>query len=245
MFEFNDESVKAFEERISKVQITMEEACKLAGRDCKEVTLIGVSKVFPVTCAMSAYKAGLTDLGENKVQEFVPKQEYMLEQGMTPNWHLIGTLQKNKVKYLIGKVYLIHSVDSVELAQEISKRSLAAGIKTDVLFQVNISREESKHGFYDNEIRENFELLNSLEGINPRGLMTMAPITASSDEARRIFADTYCLYDSLRSESRIPECWNVLSMGMSRDYREAIMEGSTHIRIGTSIFGDRKVLLDA
>lgn len=245
MFEFNDESIAEFKSRIAVVRSEIGAACKEAGRDVNDVTLIGVSKVFPSTCAMSCYSAGLVNLGENKVQELTAKEEELSNLGMHPNWHLIGTLQKNKVKYIIGKTKLVHSVDSVELAEEISKRSAKAGIKTDVLFQVNVSREESKHGFYDEEIKTSMDRLLSLEGINPRGLMTMAPLTSTSDEVRKIFADTYALYDDLKSFVNDKDSWNTLSMGMSRDYKEAIAEGSTHIRIGTAIFGDRKALLDA
>lgn len=245
MFEYNDESVAEFKSRIELVRSEINDACINAGRPVEDVTLIGVSKVFPATCAMSCFKAGLIDLGENKVQELTSKEEELSNNGMHPNWHLIGTLQKNKVKYIIGKTKLIHSVDTVELAEEISRRSVNAGIKTDVLFQVNVSREESKHGFYDEDIKASMDKLLLLEGINPRGIMTMAPLTSTSDEVRKIFESTYKLYQELNSYVNDKTSWNTLSMGMSRDFKEAIQEGSTHIRIGTAIFGDRKALLDA
>lgn len=245
MYEFNDSSVAEFKNRIEIVRSEINEACKMANRNPSDVTLIGVSKVFPSTCAMSCFTAGLIDLGENKVLELTSKEEELSNLGMHPNWHLIGTLQKNKVKYIIGKTKLVHSVDSFDLAEEISKRSLKAGIKTDILFQVNISREESKHGFYDIELKDKFDDLLKLEGINPKGLMTMAPLTATSDEAKDIFEKTNELYSELKNLVSNKDEWNVLSMGMSRDYKEAISAGSTHIRIGTAIFGDRKAILDA
>ncbi|MCQ2482664.1 MAG: YggS family pyridoxal phosphate-dependent enzyme [Clostridia bacterium] len=245
MFEYNEQSVQEFKERISKVRSELDDACKAAGRKSDEVTLIGVSKVFPVECAMSCYTAGLKDLGENKVQELIPKEEAMRNAGMNPNWHLIGTLQKNKVKYIAGKVTLIHSVDSFDLAKEISKRSEGLGIVSDILYQVNISREESKHGFYDEDILTQLDELNKLNGIRARGLMTMAPAAATTDEARQIFADTRKLFELMSNQVKDKSVWSVLSMGMSRDFKEAVAEGSTHIRIGTDIFGDRKVILNA
>lgn len=215
------------------------DACKQAGRDPSEVTLVGVSKVFPVEYAEAAFAGGLMDLGENRVQELVPKIETMDSLGLHPNWHLIGTLQRNKVKYIIGKTYLIHSVNTLELALEIAKRSESAGIVTDILLQGNVSGEQSKHGFAPDELLKAVEYVSAMEGIRLRGFMTMAPIETAPGQARPVFAATRELYEKAKSCVKDPSSFNVLSMGMSGDFTEAILEGSTCVRVGTAIFGNR------
>lgn len=227
-------------ERIDVVKSNIIDACKACGRNLEEVTLIGVSKVFPVEYAKAAVLAGLKDLGENRVQELVPKHDELKTEGLMPNWHLIGTLQKNKVKYIIGKTKLVHSIDSVDLALEIDKRSKAAGIVTDILLQANISKEESKHGFEAEALKDAIDQLNRCDSICLRGMMTMAPIQEYDGQALEVFTKTKEVFDSLKGELKAPDKWNVLSMGMSQDYQSAIKAGSTHIRIGTSIFGDRR-----
>ena len=191
---------------------------------------------------MAAIKAGLTDLGENRVQELVPKYETVKEAGLDCNWHLIGSLQKNKVKYIIGKPKLIHSVDSVDLAKEINKRSAANNIVTNILLETNVSGEESKHGFSPSEIKEALSEIDSMENVKVNGLMTMAPIQQYDGQAREVFANTKKLFDELKGEVKDEKAWNMLSMGMSQDFEYAILEGSTCIRIGTSIFGDRRYI---
>lgn len=223
-----------FKERYEALKVSLNEVCAECGRDPSSVTVIGVSKVFPVEYAKAAFAAGIKDLGENRVQELVPKTESFLEAGLDANWHLIGTLQKNKVKYIIGKTHLIHSVDSVELAQEIAKRSICNNFTSDILLQVNVSGEESKHGFTVDGVKEAVDGLSSLEGIRIRGLMTMAPIQSVDGEAEGVFEKTKILYDDIN-----PGSWDTLSMGMSGDWRYAVMCGATHIRIGTALFGDR------
>ncbi len=239
-FDCSREQINAFQDRIAAVRSNIDEACKQAGRTPSEVTLIGVSKVFPVECAEAAVLAGLKDLGENRVQELVPKIDRLDEIGLDVNWHLIGTLQKNKVKYIIGKTHLIHSVNTIELAEEISKRSVNAGIVSDILLQGNISGEESKHGFAPDELEAAVESVNGLEGVRLRGLMTMAPIQSYEGQARRVFSDTRTIFEKLKTATKDPDLWDVLSMGMSQDYKDAIAEGSTCVRIGTAIFGDRR-----
>ena len=240
--DYTAELLERLKNNADAVRRNIEQVCAEAGRDASEVTLIGVSKVFPVEYAEAAFAGGLKDLAENRVQELVPKIERLDELGLHPNWHLIGTLQRNKVKYIIGKTYLIHSVNTLELAEEISKRSAAAGIVTDILLQGNISGEESKHGFAPDELKAAAEAVSAMEGVRMRGLMTMAPIETKPGEAGRVFARTRELFEELKAQVKDPSCWDVLSMGMSGDYREAIMEGSTCVRIGTAIFGDRKAL---
>lgn len=226
--------------RIESVREKISEACIKAGRKPEEVKLIGVSKVFPVSYAMACVRCGLTDLGENRVQELLPKIDAMEEEGLECSWNLIGTLQKNKVKYIIGKTAMIHSVDTLDLAKEISKRSEAAGITTNILMQANISGEESKHGFSPDELSEAVNIISGLPGINLHGLMTMAPIELQKGDAARVFEKTYKVYESLKAETVSPEIWDTLSMGMSGDFEEAIACGSTVVRVGTAIFGDRK-----
>ncbi|SCW43493.1 hypothetical protein SAMN02910456_01110 [Ruminococcaceae bacterium YRB3002] len=245
MSELNiDELRTVLSERIAAVRDNIAQCCRDAGRAPSDVTLIGVSKVFPWQYAAAAYEAGLIDLGENKVQDLTAKIDDLLTVGDKPNWHMIGTLQRNKVKYLIGKTYLIHSVNTLELAEEIAKRSLCNNVNTDILLQVNVSGEESKHGFAPDDMDRVMDQVMALEGVRVRGLMTMAPIQQYEGEAREVFAKTYDLYDRLRSGAADPKLFDVLSMGMSQDYRYAIAEGATHIRVGTAIFGDRKAYLE-
>lgn len=234
--------VTKLKENADRVRANIADACGQAGRDPSGVTLVGVSKVFPAEYAAAAVMGGLNDLGENRVQELVPKIECLAVNKLDPHWHLIGTLQKNKVKYITGKTYLIHSVDSVELASEIARRSAASGIVTDILLQGNISGEQSKHGFTPDDLQGAIMTVCGMEGVRLRGLMTMAPIEHAEGEARPVFEKTRVLFEKLKSEVSDPLCWNVLSMGMSGDYKEAILEGSTCVRIGTAIFGDRTAL---
>ncbi len=240
--DYSQELFDRLKNNADKVRDNIANACREAGRDPASVTLIGVSKVFPVEYAEAAFAGGLKDLGENRVQELVPKIEKLDSLGLHPNWHLIGTLQRNKVKYIIGKTFLIHSVNTIELAEEISKRSVASGIVTDILLQGNISGEESKHGFSPEELKSAVEAVNAMEGIRMRGLMTMAPIELKPGDARPVFARTRELFDVLRSNVKDSYSWDTLSMGMSGDYREAILEGSTYVRVGTAIFGDRNAI---
>jgi len=234
-----------FAERISKVRENISDACSAAGRNKDEITLIGVSKVFPAEYAAAAVMEGLIDLGENKVQDLTAKIDTLAEAGIAPNWHMIGTLQKNKVKYIAGKTSLIHSVNTLELAAEISKRSVCNNVITNILIQANVSGEESKHGFAPEEVKGAIEQIAAMDGIKLCGIMTMAPIQTYEGEARGVFASTYELFESLKSFVPDSEAWKVLSMGMSQDYRYAIMEGATHIRVGTAIFGDRKAYMES
>ena len=237
-YDFDEELLKKLSENIAKVKSEIRSCCIAAGRDPEDVTLIGVSKVFPVEYAEAAVTAGLKDLGENRVQELIPKIERFSSLDIDANWHLIGTLQKNKVKYVVGKTKLIHSVNTVELAEEISKRSTGNNVTTRILLQANVSGEESKHGFAPHELKPALDNVMDLPGIEVCGLMTMAPIETYEGEAREVFARTRVIFEDLKSYVH-SDSWKVLSMGMSQDYKSAILEGSTHVRIGTAIFGDR------
>lgn len=226
--------------RLNSVRAEIGSAARGCGRSPDEITLIGVSKLFPAEYAEAAFRLGLTDLGENRVQELTSKIKELSERGLNPDWHLIGTLQKNKVKYIIGKTKLIHSVDSFELLQEISRKSNAAGLVTDLLFQVNISGEDSKHGFEPDFLLENLSQYADLPGVRYKGLMTMAPLNAKPEHTRQIFSDNRALQKEIIA--RYPEFqdFDCLSMGMSQDFRQAIACGATHIRVGTAIFGSRQ-----
>ncbi len=241
--DYTEELKERLKANVARVRTDIADACREAGRKEDSVKLIGVSKVFPVEYAEAAVAGGLKDLGENRVQELVPKIDRLNELGLTPNWHLIGTLQRNKVKYIIGKTYLIHSVNTIDLAREISIRSEASGIVTDILLQGNISGEESKHGFAPDELTAAVQAVNDMPGVRMRGLMTMAPIEIHKGEARPVFENTRIIFERLRSEVKDPSSWDTLSMGMSGDFKEAILEGSTCVRIGTSIFGDRNAYI--
>ena len=237
-YDFSEELKNKISDNILSVKQSIEDAERAAGREKGSVTLIGVTKVFPVEYAEAAAMSGLKELGENRVQELVPKIERFSALGIDADWHLIGTLQKNKVKYITGKTYLIHSVNSVELAEEISKRSLSNNVTSNILLQANVSGEESKHGFAPHELKPAIDKICNLPSINICGLMTMAPIETYEGQAREVFAKTRVIFEELKEYTGL-ESWKVLSMGMSQDYRSAILEGSTHVRIGTAIFGNR------
>lgn len=227
-------------ENIQHVKCEIAEVAKSAGRDPSDITLIGVSKFFPAEYARQAFELGLHDLGENRPEEMHEKKALLDEEGVQPRWHLIGTIQSRKVRLIVGEPYLIHSVDSMSLAKEISKRSSANGISSSILFEVNVSGEASKHGFSEEELMRSFPDLMELPNLNLCGLMTMAPIQHEPGEAEKVFEKTRLLFERISSEYSMPaEQWKNLSMGMSGDFREAIRQGSTHVRIGTAIFGKR------
>ena len=235
------EAEQAMARRLAEVRQAIEQAARQAGRNPADITLIGVSKFFPAAAAISALRLGLSDLGENRVQEMLGKQAELAPLDLHPRWHLIGTLQKNKVKYIIGQTALIHSVDSLDLLEEISRRSQQAGIVTNVLIQVNTAGEASKHGFTPAALPAQAAQLGALPNIQLCGLMTMAPLYENAEETLPVFAQTRDLF--LRLQMEHPEWteFKVLSMGMSHDFVQAIACGATHIRIGTAIFGARQV----
>lgn len=221
----------------------MDAAALAAGRDPADVHLIAVTKFFPPEVAVAACQAGLTELGENRVQEMLAKQEALASQGLTPNWHLIGTLQKNKVRQVIGRTALIHSGDSLDLLGEISRRSSAAGCITPVLLQINPACEESKHGFRPDEFTLAVETALRLPSLRIAGIMAMAPLLPDPEETLPLFRLSASLFDELceafRKTGATGPLPTILSMGMSEDFPQAIACGATHIRIGTAIFGPR------
>ena len=228
----------SIKENLETIRNKISLAEKKSGRAEGSVKLMAVSKFHPLESVEEAFAAGQLLFGENRVQELVPKVERFSSLDLDVNWHLIGTLQKNKVKYIIGKTSLIHSVNSVELAEEISKRSDSNNVTSRILLQANVSGEETKHGFAQHELKPAIDKIMDLPALEVCGLMTMAPIEEYEGQAREVFAKTRNIFEDLKVYTGL-DSWAVLSMGMSQDYRSAIYEGSTHIRIGTAIFGDR------
>lgn len=223
-------------EQLLEVRRRMEEACRQAGRDPKEVTLIAVSKTKPADMIQEAYQAGARDFGENKVQEILEKQPVLPGD---IRWHMIGHLQRNKVHQVIGRTVLIHSVDSLRLAQEIEKEAAKKDIHADVLLEINVAREESKHGFFLEESEEAIRQISLLPHVHLKGLMTIAPFVANPEENREIFKKLYQFSVDIAGKNIDNVSMGVLSMGMSNDFEVAVQEGATMIRVGTSIFGTR------
>lgn len=224
--------MSAVASRYEAVRRMVADAADLSGRDPADVTIVAVTKTVGVHEIRQAISAGITDFGENRVQEFLGK--YGLFPGV--RWHFIGTLQTNKVKDVVGRAHLIHSVDSVHLLAEIEKRAAAAEVVQDVLVQVNVSGEATKHGFEPREVREALIEASRLPHVRVRGLMTMAPL-ARAEEVRWVFRELRELRDSLRDMPLNGVELDELSMGMSNDYRVAVEEGATIIRVGRAIFG--------
>lgn len=223
------ENLKYVNERIQK-------SCLKAGRDEKEVTLIAVSKTKPVSDLMEAYQEGCREFGENKVQELVDKYEVMPKD---IHWHMIGHLQTNKVKYIVDKVTMIHSVDSINLAREISKEAQKKQVTVSILIEVNVAGEESKFGVSMEEAEPLIRKIALLDGIKICGLMTIAPYVEDEEKNRQYFADLKQLSVDIATKNIDNVNMNVLSMGMTGDYAVAIEEGATYVRVGTGIFGER------
>ncbi len=223
-------------ENLLEVEKHIQAACKRAGRDRSEVTLIAVSKTKPVSMLNEAYESGIREFGENKVQEMMDKYD---ELPSDIHWHMIGHLQRNKVKYLMGKSYLIHSVDSLRLAQEISAQSVKHGVETDILIEVNIAGEETKFGISGEETIQLVTEAAKLPNIHIQGLMTIAPYVEDPEENRMYFRKIKELSVDIADKKIDNVHMRILSMGMTGDYEVAIEEGATMVRVGTGIFGER------
>lgn len=221
---------------LKEVEANIRIACKNSGRAREEITLIAVSKTKPVDLLNEAYNAGIRDFGENKVQEMCEKYEVM-EKDI--RWHMIGHLQTNKVKYLIGKTALIHSVDSYKLACEIEKQAAKHDCIMDILIEVNIAEEESKFGLAKDDVVELVKQISELPHIRIKGLMTVAPYVVDSEENRTFFRKIKQLSVDINNQNIDNVSMDILSMGMSGDYMVAIEEGATMVRVGTNIFGER------
>lgn len=237
------------EERITDIVTRIEAACEKSGRSPSEVTLIAVSKTKPLHMIEEAYSLGIRDFGENKVQELVRKHDDLDEAyGHSIKWHQIGHLQRNKVKQVIDKTVLIHSVDSVRLGHMIEQEAQKKGIVCNVLIQVNIAKEATKDGVSTDELIPLFMELIRLPHIRVRGLMTIAPYVTNPEKNREYFSKMRQLFVDIKTKNIdngltdiyfIPDNFNILSMGMSGDYEVAVEEGATMVRIGAGIFGDR------
>lgn len=202
----------------------------------QNVTLIAVSKTKPSSDIKALYDIGVRDFGENKVQELCDKYD---ELPKDIKWHLIGHLQTNKVKYIVDKVYLIHSVDSIHLAQQIENECEKKNVDVNILVQVNVAKEDTKFGLMAEDVMSMIESISKLPHIHIKGLMTIAPFVEDAEENRKFFSDLKKLSVDIRNKNIDNVSMDVLSMGMSGDYRVAIEEGSTMVRVGTSIFGER------
>ncbi|MCR4841779.1 MAG: YggS family pyridoxal phosphate-dependent enzyme [Eubacterium sp.] len=214
----------------------IEDACRRVGRDPDEVTLISVSKTKPVEDIRDVYEGGCRDFGENKVQEIVKKVPELPDD---IRWHMIGHLQTNKVKQVIDKACLIHSVDSVHLAEEIEKQAARLDMTVDILLEVNIAREETKFGMMKSEAIDMVKEIAGFPHIRIVGLMTIAPYVDDPENNRPIFRALKDLSVDIMKENIDNVSMGVISMGMSNDYVVAVEEGATLVRVGTSIFGER------
>ncbi|GFI61494.1 pyridoxal phosphate homeostasis protein [Clostridiales bacterium] len=223
-------------QNIEYIRKNIDEAARRVGRDPKEILLLAVSKTVDVPRIKAAVDSGLNELGENRVQEIMEKYEQM---GQEVKWHLIGHLQTNKVKYIVDKVEMIHSVESMKLAEEIDKRAKAYGIVCQILVEVNVAREKSKFGILPENVYEFITELSKLENIRVRGLMTVAPFVENGGENRVYFRHMKQLLVDINAKKIDNINMDVLSMGMTGDYITAIEEGATIVRVGTGIFGKR------
>ena len=223
-------------ENLAEVERNICAACERAGRRREEVTLIAVSKTKPVSMIEELLPGGTRDFGENKVQELCEKYEQLPKE---IRWHLIGHLQRNKVKYVVDKACLIHSVDSLRLAQAISEEGKKRGLTVPVLIEVNVAGEESKFGVAPEETEGLIREIAKLPAISVKGLMTIAPFVEDPEENRSHFAKLKKLNVDIKRKSIDNVSMNVLSMGMTGDYEVAIEEGATMVRVGTGIFGGR------
>lgn len=253
-------------DNIIEVEKRIQQACDRVGRDRSEVTLIAVSKTKPISMIKDAYECGMRNFGENKVQELTKKHEELSETfDGSIYWHQIGHLQRNKVKYIVDKVSLIHSVDSLRLAQQIEKEAAKKNVLCDILIEVNVSGEESKYGVTLEEALPLIKEIGKLDHVRVRGLMTIAPNNENPEKNREYFKKLRELYVDIKTknidndvkekkwdklkkvglanenlECNFSSYFNVLSMGMTGDFEVAIEEGATMVRVGTGIFGERE-----
>ena len=223
-------------ENIAQVRANIEAAAQEAGRDPKEITLVGASKMNDAAACREAIAAGIDVLGENRVQEMIQKLSEHAYDGAP--LHFIGHLQRNKVKQVVGHVDLIQSVGSIELLDEIEKVAAARDLVQDILLEVNIGREEAKSGFAPDAVFQAAEAAMSRPHVRVRGLMTIPPADADRDANMRYFDKVRALYVDINTNLFHNE-WKYLSMGMSGDYEDAIRTGATMVRVGTAIFGAR------
>lgn len=222
--------------QLKEVEDNILEACKKSGRDFHEVTLIAVSKTKPTSMIQEAIAAGQTVFGENKVQELCTKYE---ELPKNLSWHLIGHLQRNKVKYIADKAALIHSVDSMKLAETINQEGNKHNRIIPILIEVNVAGEESKFGVSVDETLSLIEEISKLPNVQIKGLMTIAPYVDDAEDNRPVFRKLKQLSVDIKGKNMNNVYMDILSMGMTNDYQVAVEEGATMVRVGTGIFGER------
>jgi pyridoxal phosphate enzyme (YggS family) len=223
-------------DNVREVEKKILKACERAGRKREDVTLIAVSKTKPVSDIEEVMQAGIREFGENKVQELKEKYEILPKD---IRWHMIGHLQRNKVKYLPGRTVMIHSVDSLKLAEEIDHEFGRHGLTADILLEVNVAGEMSKFGVSPEEAPVLAETISKLEHVRIKGLMTIAPFTDDPESNRVYFRKLRQLSVDIDAKNIDNVSMSVLSMGMTGDYEVAIEEGATFVRVGTGIFGER------
>ena len=225
-------------ENIDDIMKRVENTCKKIGRAPKDITVIAVSKTVDSERAKEAVEAGINNLGENRVQELIKKYDELKD--IDIKWHMIGHLQKNKVKYILDKTVLIHSVESLSLAEEINKRAGKNNLIANVLIELNIGEEESKFGINEENVYDFIVSMEQFENIRVLGLMTVAPFCENLEDVRWVFKTMKNIYDKISTMNLKNTEMKYLSMGMTNDFEIAIEEGSNIIRIGTAIFGARK-----
>lgn len=223
-------------ENLDIVENNIKIACEKAGRKREEVTLISVSKTKPVSMIEEAYEWGSRDYGENKVQEITEKYDQLPKD---INWHLIGHLQRNKVKYIVDKVKMIHSVDSLRLAEQIELECVKRDVEVDILIEVNVANEDTKFGLKMENVLTEIESIAKLPHVHIKGLMTIAPYTDNAETNREYFRQLKQLSVDINDKNIDNVSMSCLSMGMTGDYQVAIEEGATLVRVGTGIFGER------
>jgi pyridoxal phosphate enzyme (YggS family) len=226
----------SIKENLDNVLSRIKVAAEKSGRKAEDIKLIAVTKTVDVERIKSVYNYGILDMGENRVQELLEKYDKL---PCESRWHLIGHLQTNKVKYIVDKVDMIHSVDSIQLAKEINSRAAKIGKKMNILVQVNVSGEESKFGISPQEVDEFIKIISEYGNISLRGLMTIAPYAENSEDIRDVFKKLYSIYIDIKQKKLDNVTMDYLSMGMSNDFEVAIEEGANVVRIGTDIFGKR------
>ena len=223
-------------ENLQEVIHNMEIACKNSGRDMKDVTLIAVSKTKPNDLIMEVYESGIRDFGENKVQDLVKKSE---ELPKDIRWHMIGHLQTNKVRQLLGNAVLIHSIDSIRLADTIDTEAKKKNIHVDGLLEINVAKEASKYGFIEDELEEVLPIFARYKNLHIKGFMTIAPNVDDAEENREIFKKLKKMSVDINQKNYDNIEVRCLSMGMTGDYVVALEEGADFVRVGTGIFGKR------
>ena len=223
-------------DNLYEVEKNIQAACLRAGRKREEVTLVAVSKTKPVSMLEEIYNENIRHFGENKVQELCEKFETMPKD---INWHMIGHLQRNKVKSVIDKATLIHSVDSIRLAETIEQEAAKKDIIVDILIEVNVAEEDSKFGLKIDEVLSMIETISAFPHVRIKGLMTIAPFVDDPEENRPVFAQLRKLSVDIANKNIDNVSVEILSMGMTNDYQVAIEEGATIVRVGTAIFGER------